>query len=76
MRARTILVPPAVVAAIAMSGCFTEKAVLTNDQGQTTTCQNRGHVGLVSPILVSMKQHHCVKQAEANGYKPQPPTSS
>lgn len=69
MRAHAILLSAVLPATIALSGCITEKTVLTNAQGQTVTCQAKGHVGIVSPIRVHMQQDHCVKQAESKGYK-------
>lgn len=69
MRARAILLSASLTSLIALSGCITEKAVLTNQQGQTVTCQATGHVGIVSPIRVYVQQHHCIEKAEGNGYK-------
>jgi hypothetical protein len=69
MRARAILTAASLVPLTALSGCITERAVLTNAQGQTVTCETKGHVGIVSPIKVYVKQHDCVKKAEENGYK-------
>lgn len=69
MRARAILVSASLISTVALSGCITEKTVLTNAQGQTVTCEAKGHVGLVSPIRVHLQQQHCLKQAESNGYK-------
>jgi hypothetical protein len=72
VKARTILTLSGVGLAVALSGCITDKAVLANAQGQTITCENTGHIGLVSPIRVYVKQHDCIKSAEASGYKVTP----
>jgi hypothetical protein len=69
VKARAVLILSGVGLTFALSGCITEKAVLANAQGQTITCENKGHVGLVSPIRVYVKQHDCIKSAEASGYK-------
>jgi hypothetical protein len=69
MRARAILIAASLMPLTALSGCITERAVLTNAQGQTVTCETKGHVGIVSPIRVQAKQHDCVKKAEESGYK-------
>lgn len=62
--------------ALILSGCITDKAVLANAQGQTITCENKGHIGLVSPIRLYVKQHDCIKSAEAGGYKVTPSASA
>jgi hypothetical protein len=69
MRARAILITASLLPLIALSGCITERTVLTNAQGQTVTCEAKGHVGIVSPIKVYVKQHECVKKAVESGYK-------
>ena len=69
MRVRAILISLSLVPVVGLSGCITERAVLTNAQGQTITCDHKGHVGIVSPIRVYVQQHECVKKAESNGYK-------
>jgi outer membrane lipoprotein SlyB len=58
--------------ALSLSGCYTEKTVLTNDQGQTQTCQNTGHIGIISPIRVYAQQKSCIDKAKAAGYKETP----
>ena len=72
MKARAVLILSGVGLTFTLSGCITEKAVLANAQGQTITCESKGHVGLVSPIRVYVKQHDCIKNAEAGGYKVTP----
>jgi hypothetical protein len=52
-----------------LSGCYTQRAVLTNDQGQTQTCEHSGHVGIFSPIKVYTQQKSCIDKAKAAGYK-------
>lgn len=69
MKARAVLILSGVGLTFSLSGCITEKAVLANTQGQKIICESKGHVGLVSPIRVYVKQHDCIKSAEANGYK-------
>jgi hypothetical protein len=58
--------------ALSLSGCYTEKAVLTNDQGQTQICQSSGHIGIISPIRVYAQQKSCIDRAKAAGYKETP----
>jgi hypothetical protein len=72
LKARTVLILSGVGLTFTLSGCITEKAVLANAQGQTITCESKGHVGLVSPIRVYVKQHNCINSAEAGGYKMTP----
>jgi len=57
---------------VGLSGCITDKMVLTNDQGQTETCEFTGHVGIVSPIVTHEKYKSCVDKAKANGFKETP----
>jgi hypothetical protein len=76
VKARTVLILSGVGLTFTLSGCITEKAVLANAQGQTITCESKGHVGLVSPIRVYVKRHNCIKSAEAGGYKVPPSASA
>ena len=62
-------------ACVGLSGCITDKMVLTNDQGQSKTCEFHGHVGIVSPIVVHERYKHCVDTAKANGFKETPPAA-
>jgi hypothetical protein len=75
MSARAILILPAVLLAITLPGCITEKTVLSNAQGQTITCENQGRIGIVSGIRLYSKQHDCIKHAEAAGYTVTPSAS-
>jgi hypothetical protein len=54
---------------LGLSGCITDKMVLTNDQGQTQTCEYTGHVGIISPIVTHEKYKSCIEKAKANGFK-------
>jgi hypothetical protein len=54
---------------LALTGCLTDKMVLTNDHGQTQTCEFTGHVGLISPIVLHERYKNCVDKAKANGFK-------
>jgi hypothetical protein len=63
---------------VGLSGCITDKMVLTNDHGETQTCEFTGHIGIVSPIVTHERYKHCVDKAKANGFKEGPgaaPTS-
>jgi hypothetical protein len=66
------------VLVLPLSACYTQKTVLTNDQGETQTCEHKGHVGIVSPIRVYVEQKSCVDKAKAAGYKetPSAPTTA
>jgi hypothetical protein len=59
---------------LSLSGCYTQKTVLTNDQGQTQTCEHSGHVGIFSPIRVHAQQKSCIDKAKAAGYQETPTT--
>jgi hypothetical protein len=54
---------------VGLSGCITDKMVLTNGQGQTETCEFTGHVGIVSPIVTHERYKSCVDKAKANGFQ-------
>lgn len=54
---------------LALSGCLTDRMVLTNDEGQTQTCEFTGHVGLISPIVLHERYKRCMEKAKANGFK-------
>lgn len=70
MRIRSIALLSGLV--VGLSGCITDKMVLTNDQGQTETCEFTGHVGVVSPIITHDRYKSCVDKAKANGFKETP----
>jgi hypothetical protein len=56
--------------AVGLAGCTTtERMTLTNDQGQTRTCQAKGHVGIISPIVTDRHFKDCVGGAKADGFK-------
>jgi hypothetical protein len=57
------------VVTVGMTGSITDKMILTNDQGQTQTCEFTGHVGLISPIVLDERYKNCVDKAKANGFK-------
>jgi hypothetical protein len=59
--------------AIGLPGCITDKMILTNDQGQTQTCEFAGHVGIISPIVLHERFKSCVDKAKANGFKESAP---
>ena len=54
--------------AIGLAGCITDKTVLTNDQGQTKTCETKGRVGIVSGVILHERQQHCIDKAKSEGY--------
>ena len=60
----------------ALSGCITKTAVLTNDQGQTQTCEKKGRVGIFSEYVLNKRFENCVEKAKKDGYKETAPTSS
>ena len=68
MRDRAVLTIASFVLVGMLSGCVTEKKVLTNAQGETVTCETEGRIGIVSGIRLYVKQHNCIKKAQANGY--------
>jgi hypothetical protein len=70
MRIRAIASLSALV--VGLSGCITDKMVLTNDQGQTQTCEFTGHIGIFSPIATHERYKNCVDKAKANGFKETP----
>jgi len=61
--------------AVGLAGCITDKMTLTNDQGDTQTCQFTGHVGLISPIVLHERYKHCVDKAKADGFKEPAPAA-
>lgn len=70
MRIRSIALLSGLV--VGLSGCITDKMVLTNDQGQTETCEFTGHVGIASPIITHDRYKSCVDKAKATGFKETP----
>lgn len=58
-----------ILMAAALTGCITDKMTLTNDQGETQTCEFTGHAGLISPIVLHERFKNCVDKAKAKGYK-------
>jgi hypothetical protein len=57
---------------IGLTGCITDKMILTNDQGQTKTCEFTGHIGILSPIMVHERYKKCVDKAKADGFQETP----
>jgi hypothetical protein len=64
------------VLVLGLSGCITKTAVLTNDQGQTQTCEKTGRVGIFSEYVLNKRFESCVEKAKKDGYKEPAPTSS
>jgi hypothetical protein len=62
------------VLSIALAGCITDKMVLTNDQGQSQTCEFTGHIGVISPIVMHERYKNCVNKAKASGFKEPAPS--
>jgi hypothetical protein len=60
---------------VGLSGCITDKMVLTNEHGETQTCEFTGHIGVFSPIVTHERYKHCVDKAKANGFKESPPAA-
>lgn len=59
------------VSAILLTGCVSEKTVLTNPAGQQTRCDAWGFGWLGAPV--AMAQHHdCMTKAHAAGYSEAP----
>lgn len=75
MRIRTTALLSAFV--IGLAGCTTTKRLtLTNDQGQTRTCQVTGHVGIINPIVTDRHFKDCVDAAKADGFTEVPNTTA
>ena len=52
---------------IFLTGCVSEKAMLTNSKGQVVHCDNMGWGWIGAPV--AMAQHSdCMKKAHAAGY--------
>jgi hypothetical protein len=60
---------------IGLSGCVTDKTVMTNDQGQAKTCETKGRIGIVSGVILHERHKQCVDKAKAEGYKETSPTT-
>jgi len=73
MRIRTIALLGALGSGLA--GCYTDRAILTNDQGETQTCEGRGWIGIIGPIVAHERLKDCVDKAKANGFKESPTAS-
>jgi len=58
-----------------LTGCYTDRMILTNDQGQTQTCEVQGWVGIIGPIVTHERFKDCVDKAKANGFKETPNAS-
>jgi hypothetical protein len=56
------------VGLLCLAGCVTERAVLTNDQGQTTVCETKGRIGIVSGVILHERHKACLDKAKAQGY--------
>lgn len=75
-RPRICQVAVAGVLALGLGGCITKTAVLTNDQGQTQTCEKKGRVGIFSEYVLNKRFESCVEKAKKDGYKETAPTPS
>jgi hypothetical protein len=76
MRSQTVTMALVAMSVLSLSGCVTDKAVLTNAQGQTLTCETKGRIGIVSGVRLHLKQQRCIKKAEGEGYRLTPATPS
>ena len=75
-RLRTCLAAVAGVLTLGLGGCITKTAVLTNDQGQTQTCEKNGRVGIFSEYVLNRRLESCVEKATKDGYKETVPAPS
>lgn len=62
------IVPLVVVLAFPLAACVSLEKPLTNAEGKTITCKNKGY-GIIGSISASNKNDECVKTMEARGYK-------
>ena len=74
MDSKKFILPFGLVA-LALGGCVTYKATLTNAQGQTMTCEASGKNGLITGPMLRQGFDDCVNVAEAKGYKQAQPAS-
>jgi hypothetical protein len=68
MRRQVTQLALGVVLAVGISGCVTEKTVLTNAAGNTIECDTSGRIGIISGWRLHEQHHECIAKAEANGY--------
>jgi hypothetical protein len=52
-----------------LGGCASYKATLTNDNGQTMTCEASGKSGIITGAHVRGAFDDCLAAAHAQGYK-------
>jgi hypothetical protein len=53
---------------LAFTGCTTERAILTNAQGEELTCETRGY-GFFGSVSVRNQVQQCIAEAEKRGYR-------
>jgi len=58
-----------VIAALLLGACATYKATLTNEQGQTVTCEASGKSGIITGSYVRGAFDDCIAAAKAQGFK-------
>ncbi len=79
MRSRTLVLggPPSfVVVCMLLPACATYKTTLTNDQGETITCEASGKSGIVTGYYLKQGYEQCVHDAKEAGYKGRPARSA
>lgn len=65
----------AMVLALALTGCVSERTMLTNKDGQVVHCDGWGFGVIGAPV--AMAQHaDCMKKAHAAGYSEAPPPAA
>jgi len=67
---------PIIIILIALVGCATYKTTLTNEKGETVTCEASGKSGIITGFYLRQGFEDCIKAAKAQGFKEAPPPSS
>jgi len=56
------------MAALMLTACVSQDAVLVNERGQAVRCRNSGWGYIGAPVAMS-QQKACMKNAQAQGYR-------
>jgi hypothetical protein len=57
------------VLAVGLASCATYKTTLTNDKGQSETCEASGWMGPLAGSVKYLSYKDCIDKAKARGFK-------
>ena len=72
---RTSLIIATGCIAATLAACATYKTTLTNEKGQSITCEASGHSGIITGSYLRSGYEACLESARAHGFSQLAPNS-